>query len=133
MLKYGSDKPDLRNPLVITDGTAAFRDSGFAVFAGAIAGGGVVRGVRAPQAGAQPRSFFDKLNQWARAEGAPGLGYVTLAAGEAKGPIAKFLDAPHLGRLRAATEAIDGDVLFFVCEQRPAADRLAGKIGRAHV
>src|SRR5881398_3400602 len=101
MLKYGSDKPDLRNPLVINDVTAAFRDSGFAVFAGAIAGGGVVRGVRAPQAGAQPRSFFDKLNQWARAEGAPGLGYVTLAAGGAKGPIAKFLDAPRLGMLRS--------------------------------
>ena len=128
VLKYGSDKPDLRNPLAIRDVTAAFRDSGFAVFATAIAGGAVVRAVRAPQGAAQPRSFFDKLTQWARAEGAPGLGYVTLAEGGARGPIAKFLDAPHLGRLRAATEAIDGDVLFFVCEQRPAADRLAGKV-----
>src|SRR3989441_3494286 len=128
VLKYGSDKPDLRNPLAIRDVTADFRDSGFAVFATAIAGGAVVRAVRAPQGAAQPRSFFDKLTQWAREQGAPGLGYVTLAAGGARGPIAKFLDAPHLGRLRAATEAIDGDVLFFVCEQRPAADRLAGKV-----
>jgi len=128
VLKYGSDKPDLRNPLSIRDVTAAFRDSGFAVFATAIAGGAVVRAVGAPQGVAQPRSFFDKLTQWARAEGAPGLGYVTLAEGGARGPIAKFLDAPHLGRLRAATEAIDGDALFFVCEQRPAADRLAGKV-----
>ena len=128
VLKYGSDKPDLRNPLAIRDVTAAFRDSGFAVFATAIAGGAVVRSVRAPQGAAQPRSFFDKLTQWAREQGAPGLGYVTLAEGGARGPIAKFLDAPHLGRLRAATEAIDGDVLFFVCEQRPAADRLAGKV-----
>src|SRR5438093_1241925 len=128
VLKYGSDKPDLRNPLSIRDVTAAFRDSGFAVFATAIAGGAVVRAVGAPQGVAQPRSFFDKLTQWARAEGAPGLGYVTLAEGGARGPIAKFLDAPHLGRLRAATEAIDGDVLFFVCEQRPVADRLAGKV-----
>src|SRR5207253_335150 len=128
VLKYGSDKPDLRNPLAIRDVTAAFRDSGFAVFATAIAGGAVVRAVRAPQGAAQPRSFFDKLTQWARAEGGPGLGYVTLAEGGARGPIAKFLEAPHLGRLRAATEAIDGDVLFFVCEQRPAADRLAGKV-----
>src|SRR2546427_11749323 len=81
MLKYGSDKPDLRNPLVINDVTAAFRDSGFAVFAGAIAGGGVVRGVRAPQAGAEPRSFLHQLNQWARAEAAPGLGHGQLAGG----------------------------------------------------
>ena len=130
MLKYGSDKPDLRNPLVINDVTAAFRDSGFAVFAGAIAGGGVVRGVRAHQAGAQPRSFYDKLNQWARAEGAPGLGYVTLAAGGAKGPIAKFLDAPRLGMLRSQTGATDGDAIFFVCERRPVADRLAGRLLR---
>src|SRR5947209_12354116 len=128
VLKYGSDKPDLRNPLGIRDVTAAFRVSGFAVLATAIAGGAVVRAVRAPQGAAQPRSFFDKLTQWAREQGAPGLGYVTLAEGGARGPIAKFLDAPHLGRLRAATEAIDGDVLFFVCEQRPAADRLAGKV-----
>jgi len=130
MLKYGSDKPDLRNPLVINDVTAAFRDSGFAVFAGAIAGGGVVRGVRAPQAGAQPRSFFDKLNQWARAEGAPGLGYVTLAAGGAKGPIAKFLDAPRLDMLRSQTGATDGDAIFFVCERRAVAERLAGRLLR---
>src|SRR2546430_7632698 len=94
MPKYGSDKPDLRNPLVINDVTAAFRDSGFAVFAGAIAGGGVVRGVRAPQAGAQARSFFDKLNQWARAEGAPGPGSVTLAAGGANGAIAPVPEGP---------------------------------------
>ncbi len=130
MLKYGSDKPDLRNPLVINDVTAAFRDSGFAVFAGAIAGGGVVRGVRAPRAGAQPRSFFDRLNQWAREQGAPGLGYVTLAEGGAKGPIAKFLDAPRLGMLRSQTGATDGDAIFFVCERRPAADRLAGRLLR---
>ena len=128
MLTYGSDKPDLRNPLAIRDVTAAFRDSGFAVFAAAIAGGAVVRGVRAPQGAAQPRSFFDKLGQWARAEGAAGLGYVALAEGGAKGPIAKFLDASHLGKLRAQTGATDGDAIFFVCERRPAADRLAGRV-----
>src|SRR3989442_3830720 len=72
MLKYGSDKPDLRNPLVINDVTAAVRDSGFAVFAGAIVGGGVVRGVRAPQAGAPPPSVFHKINQTGPQQGAPG-------------------------------------------------------------
>jgi aspartyl-tRNA synthetase len=127
MARYGSDKPDLRNPLVIEDVTEVFRGGGFAVFAGAIEKGAVVRGLRAPGAAAQPRSFFDRLNQWARDEGAPGLGYVTLAEGAARGPIAKFLDEARLAALRRATGAVDGDAVFFVCDRRPAADRLAGK------
>ena len=128
MLRYGSDKPDLRNPLVITDVTDVFRGSGFAVFAGAIEQGASVRGLRAPGAGARPRSFFDRLNQWAREQGAPGLGYVVLAEGAARGPIAKFLDDPRLRRLCEATGAGDGDAVFFVCDRRAAADRLAGKV-----
>jgi aspartyl-tRNA synthetase len=127
MARYGSDKPDLRNPLVITDVTEVFRGSGFAVFANAIEGGAIVRGLRAPGAAAQPRSFFDKLNQWARDQGAPGLGYVTLAEGGAKGPIAKFVDGPRLARLREITGAADGDAVFFVGDKRAAADKLAGK------
>ncbi len=127
MAKYGSDKPDLRNPLVITDVTDVFRGSGFAVFANAIEQGALVRGLRAPGAAAQPRSFFDKLNQWARDQGAPGLGYVTLAEGAARGPIAKFVDAPRLARLREITGAADGDAVFFVGDKRAAADKLAGK------
>jgi aspartyl-tRNA synthetase len=128
LAKYGSDKPDLRNPLVITDVTEMFRGSGFAVFASAIEQGAIVRGIRAPGAAAQPRSFFDKLNQWARDQGAPGLGYVTLAEGGARGPIAKFLDAPRLARLREATGTADGDAVFFVGDRRAVADRLAGKV-----
>jgi aspartyl-tRNA synthetase len=127
MAKYGSDKPDLRNPLLLSDATEVFRGSGFAVFAGAIERGAIVRGLRGPGAAAQPRSFFDKLNQWAREQGAPGLGYVVLAEGNARGPIAKFLDEPRLTRLREATGAADGDAVFFVCDKREAADRLAGK------
>jgi aspartyl-tRNA synthetase len=127
MAKYGSDKPDLRNPLVITDVTDVFRGSGFTVFANAIEQGAIVRGLRAPGAAAQPRSFFDKLNQWARDQGAPGLGYVTLAEGTAKGPIAKFVDAPRLARLREITGAADGEAVFFVGDKRAAADKLAGK------
>jgi len=125
---YGTDKPDLRNPLVIGDVTEVFRDSGFSAFAGAIAGGhAVVRAVRAPAAAAQPRSFFDKLNQWARDQGAAGLGYVTLAEDKARGPIARFLDAPRLADLRARTGAGAGDAVFFICDQPPAADRFAGR------
>src|SRR6267378_380707 len=127
LARYGSDKPDLRNPLIIEDVTGVFRGGGFAVFAGAIEMGAIVRGVRAPGAAAQPRSFFDKLNQWARDEGAPGLGYVVLAEGGARGPIAKFLDEARLAALRRATGAVDGDAVFFVCDKRAAADRLAGK------
>ncbi len=127
MLTYGTDKPDLRNPLAIADVTEAFRGSGFAVFASAIEAGAVVRAVPAPQAAGRPRSFFDRLGQWARAEGAPGLGYVVLAEGGAKGPIAKFLDGERLGQLRATTGSREGDALFFVCDRRPAAEKLAGK------
>jgi len=127
LARYGSDKPDLRNPLVIEDVTDVFRGGGFAVFAGAIDKGAIVRGLRAPGAAAQPRSFFDKLNQWARDEGAPGLGYVVLAEGAARGPIAKFLDEGRLAALRRATGAVDGDAVFFVCDKRAPADRLAGK------
>jgi aspartyl-tRNA synthetase len=126
--RYGTDKPDLRNPLDIRDVTEVFRGSGFAVFAGAVAErGAVVRAVRAPYAAAQPRSFFDKLNQWARDQGAPGLGYVVLADGAARGPIAKFLDETRLAVLRRATEAADGDAVFFVCDVPVAAAKLAGR------
>ena len=99
MLKYGTDKPDLRNPMQIADVTEAFRGSGFKVFAGAIEKGAVVRAIPAPAAVGRPRSFFDQMVAFAQSQGAPGLGWITLGDGEAKGPIAKFLDAE---RLRAA-------------------------------
>jgi len=128
MTKYGSDKPDLRNPLLIADVTDVFRGSGFAAFATAIEGGAVVRAVPATGASTQPRSFFDKLGQWAREQGAPGLGYVVLGDGGAKGPLAKFLDGDRLGRLVAATGARDGDAVFFVCDKKAVAEKLAGRV-----
>ena len=128
MTKYGTDKPDLRNPLLIADVTDVFRGSGFAAFATAVAGGAVVRAVPATGASTQPRSFFDKLGQWAREQGAPGLGYVILADGGAKGPLAKFLDGDRLGRLVAATGAREGDAVFFVCDKKAVAEKLAGRV-----
>ena len=128
MTKYGSDKPDLRNPLLIADVTDVFRGSGFAAFAAAIEGGAVVRAVPATGASTQPRSFFDKLGQWAREQGAPGLGYVVLGDGGAKGPLAKFLDGDRLGRLVAATGAREGDAVFFVCDKKAVAEKLAGRV-----
>src|SRR6185369_6467286 len=126
MLKYGSDKPDLRNPLLISDVSEVFRDSAFNVFAKAVASGSVVRGIAVPQSAKQPRSFFDKLNDWARGEGAPGLGYITFDGGQAKGPIAKFLDEPRLAKLREIAKLNDGDSIFFVCDKKGAAEKFAG-------
>jgi aspartyl-tRNA synthetase len=126
LLKYGSDKPDLRNPLLISEVRDVFRGSGFKVFAGAVAEGAVVRAISVPGIAAQPRSFFDKLNDWARGEGAPGLGYIIFAEGAAKGPIAKFLDEPRLQQLKALASLKDGDAVFFVCDKKAGAEKLAG-------
>ncbi|MBL8566595.1 MAG: aspartate--tRNA ligase [Hyphomicrobiaceae bacterium] len=127
MLKYGSDKPDLRNPLLIVDVTEAFRGSGFGLFAKSIESGAVVRAIKAPGAGPKPRSFFDKLNEWARSEGAGGLGYVQFEADGAKGPIAKNLDAARLEQIKSATGANAGDAVFFVCAKPAEAATFAGK------
>lgn len=126
MLKYGSDKPDLRNPLEICDVTDVFRGSTFTVFQNAIDNGAVVRAIPAPKAAAQPRSFFDKLNDWARGLGAPGLGYITFLEGTAKGPIAKFLDEDRLALLKKLANIGEGDAVFFVCDKVSAAAKLAG-------
>ncbi len=128
MLKYGTDKPDLRNPIAVADVTEAFRDSSFGIFAKAVAGGAVVRAIPAPGAAAKPRSFFDKLNEWAREQGAAGLGYVIYADGGAKGPIAKNLDEARLAQIRAATGVKDGDAVFFACDKKQVAAKFAGQV-----
>ena len=129
MLKYGSDKPDLRNPLVIADVTEVFKrpDVEFRAFRGVIDKGGVVRGIRAPKVSDRPRSFFDKLNDWARGLGAPGLGYIIFEAAGGKGPIAKFVPAEAQQALRDAAGLEHGDAIFFVCDQEGAANKLAGQ------
>jgi aspartyl-tRNA synthetase len=132
MLKYGSDKPDLRNPLIIADVTEEFsRDNvSFNAFKNVIKAGGVVRAVPAPGAARQPRSFFDKLNDWAKGEGAAGLGYIIfesengLLAG--KGPIAKFLPAGVQAAIAQKVGLNAGDAVFFACDQENKAAKLAG-------
>ncbi|MCZ6863021.1 MAG: aspartate--tRNA ligase [Alphaproteobacteria bacterium] len=126
MLKYGSDKPDLRNPIEITDTTEIWRGTDFKIFAGPIGKGAVVRAIPALGAAGKPRSFFDKLNAWAREEGMGGLGYIIFDGGEGKGPIAKFLDAERTQALKKATGVGDGDAVFFVCQEKGAAERFAG-------
>ncbi|HUN46614.1 MAG TPA: aspartate--tRNA ligase [Stellaceae bacterium] len=134
LLKYGTDKPDLRNPIVMSDVGEVFRGSGFGVFSAALEKGSVIRAIPAPGSAGRPRSFFDKLNDWAKGEGAPGLGYIVFAEGAAKGPIAKFLDPPRLEKLRELAKVGDGDAVFFVCDKPEPAAKLAGaartRIGR---
>ena len=129
MLKYGTDKPDLRNPLVIADVTDEFNEASvtFNAFKNLIKAGGVVRAIPGPAAAAQPRSFFDKLNDWARQDmGAPGLGYIVFDAEGGKGPIAKFIPPDVQAKIMAKTGIGAGDVVFFAAGKPAAAARLAG-------
>ena len=128
MLKYGSDKPDLRNPLLIVDVTETFRGSGFGIFAKAVESGSIVRAIPAPGAAERPRSFFDKLNDWAREQGAAGLGYVVFAKDGPKGPIAKNLDEARLAALKTAAGLKDGDAVFFACDKKTVAPKFAGAV-----
>ncbi|MBT4880146.1 MAG: aspartate--tRNA ligase [Alphaproteobacteria bacterium] len=128
MLKYGTDKPDLRNPLEISDVTEAFKGSGFSIFAKAIEKGAVVRAIPGTGAASRPRSFFDKLNGWAQDEGAAGLGYVVFAEEGPKGPIAKLLDEKRLDQIQKLAGVKKGDAVFFVCDQKEDAEKFAGTV-----
>ena len=128
MLDYGSDKPDLRNPLVIRDVTAQFAGSGFGLFAKIAASGGVVRAIPAPGAGGKPRGFFDKLNEWAREQGAGGLGYIAFDGEGAKGPIAKNLEAERVAAIKAACGLEAGDAVFFAAGKADEAPKFAGAV-----
>src|SRR6188768_1372022 len=135
MLKYGTDKPDLRNPIEIVDVSAVFGrdDVEFKAFKGK-----TVRAIPAPGAGPQPRSFFDKLNEWARSEGAAGLGYIQFEEENGtltgKGPIAKFIPAAALAEMAKIAGSKAGDALFFAADKTERAATLAGmartRIGR---
>jgi aspartyl-tRNA synthetase len=126
MLRYGNDKPDLRNPLLISDVTEHFRGAGFGLFAKIIEGGGIVRAIPAPRAGERPRSFFDQMNDWARAEGHAGLGYINIKAGEPGGPIAKNLGPDATAKLVAELGLGPDDGVFFAAGKEAQAARLAG-------
>ncbi|MBL6945479.1 MAG: aspartate--tRNA ligase [Rhodospirillales bacterium] len=128
MLKYGSDKPDLRNPLVIADVTEEFRGGSFGLFSRNIEKDSVVRAIPAPGAAAKPRSFFDKLNDWARKEGQGGLGYVVYAEEGAKGAIANNLEADRIAAIREKVGVGEGDAIFFVCNQKKDAEKFAGVV-----
>jgi aspartyl-tRNA synthetase len=128
MLEFGSDKPDLRNPLRIKDVTEQFRGGSFGLFARNIEKGAVVRAIPAPGAGGNPRSFFDKLNDWAKESGAGGLGYITFAGGEPQGPIARNLERERALAIRDALGLGDGDAVFFASDKAEPAAKFAGHV-----
>ena len=152
MLKYGSDKPDLRNPLLITDVSDVFKDSDFSLFAKIVNEGGVIRAIPAPKTEHLARSFFDKMNDWARDEGFAGLGYLRFGEGInfeilmserdltpaeiehiqagtqtiASGPIAGRLDSERLVQIARACGLRSGDGVFFAAGKLAQAAKLAG-------
>ena len=114
MLKYGSDKPDLRNPIVMQDVTKTFAGSGFKVFAGMIEKNPKVRVYAIPAPGGGSRAFCDRMNSWAQEQGQPGLGYIFFREGEGAGPVAKNIGDERTAALKAKMDLQDGDAVFFV-------------------
>jgi len=121
---YGTDKPDLRNPLLIMDYTEVFKGSDFKIFSNLIEKNHKVKGIVVNGTGNKPRSFFDKLNNWAREEGAAGLGYISFSDNEHKGPIAKNLDTQRLNLFNLK----ESESIFFICEKQKEAQLFSGKV-----
>ena len=124
MLKYGTDKPDLRNPLIITELSDLFVDSGFKPFANKC-----VRGIRVPNMAGRSKGFFEKMEAYAKEIGMKGLGYVKVDAdGKYLGPIDKFLNDKQRGELRTRCGLVTDDVLYFIADSKKLAPKLAGQI-----
>ncbi len=140
MLKYGTDKPDLRNPIEIFDITEFMKreDIKLDIFKKVINGGGVVRAIPAPSTSSKPRSFFDEYNNWAKEEGAKGLGYIILEKNNnkliGKGPIGKFFSEKAITELAQICKLKDKDAVFFSADKKKEVERISGivrqKLGR---
>jgi aspartyl-tRNA synthetase len=126
MLKYGNDKPDLRNPLIISDVSEHFVGSGFGRFASIVEAGDVVRAIPAPGTAEKSRKFFDDMNSWAQSEGFAGLGYATRKQGEWGGPIAKNHGEDKMSALADSLGLGPDDGLFFAAGKEAQAAKLAG-------
>ena len=126
--KYGTDKPDLRIPIEMKDVTDVFRESTFKAFSSVIGRRGVVRAIPVGSIASQPRSFFDKLTDYAKSLGAGGLAYLVWVNGSIKGPIAKFLSPDQLNAVAEQCGVADGDVVFFVCGQPREVNRISSDV-----
>ncbi len=126
MLDYGTDKPDLRNPLIVRDVTEEFRSSGFGLFERIVGDGGTVRLVPAPGTAGLSRKFFDEMNEWARSEGHAGLGYATRKDGVFGGPIAKNHGEDKMAALWDSLGLGPNDGAFFAAGNESQAAKLAG-------
>ena len=134
MLKYGSDKPDLRIPIEMVDVTDIFAGSGFNAFAKPIGQGAVVRAIPVAEIASKPRSFYDKLVDYAKELGSKGLAYLVWSGDSIRGPIAKFLREDELTSLAERCGVREGHSVFFVCDTPAGTSRIAGdvrvKLGR---
>jgi len=125
--KYGSDKPDLRNPIEMQDVTEHFRGSGFKIFAGMIDKDPKVRVWAIPAPGGGSRAFCDRMNSWAQGEGQPGLAYIFFREGEAAGPVGKNLGPERADAIRAQLGLKEGDAVFFTAGNPARFYRFAGE------
>ena len=127
LLKYGSDKPDLRNPLIIEDITETFtrEDVSFDIFKKLVKSGSNVRCIVTQNTKDKPRSFFDNIDRWAKDEGASGLAYFTIENGiSAKGPVGKFFSRESLEEIMKKTGAKVGDSIFMACSKKKDLERI---------
>tara|TARA_B100001250_G_scaffold396728_1_gene403043 strand:- start:322 stop:1386 length:1065 start_codon:yes stop_codon:yes gene_type:complete len=129
MLKYGSDKPDLRNPLIIYDLTEIFKrdDVKFEIFKKLIKSGSLVRCLVVKNTGEKPRSFFDGIDKWAKDQGSSGLAYFSLEKNEkiiGKGPIGKFFSEESLIEIMKQTKAEIGDSIFLSCGKQNEVEKI---------
>ena len=131
MLKYGSDKPDLRNPLFWKESSSLFGDSGFGVYDSMVKEGKTVKGMRVAGLASKPRSFFDKLDAFAKGEGMGGIAYIAWAEGGIKG-ISRMLTEEKVAEIKKYFDAQDGDAVIFVIGQGMHFDKFSGKL-RTHV
>ena len=128
MDKYGTDKPDLRNPLIIQDATELFRDSDFKAFSGVVEDGGKVLTIAAKECATQSRKFFDDMVKFAQGIGSKGLGYLRWNDGEIQSPIAKFLNTDTLDALKELGNVNEGDVMFFIADNEKTARDIGSQV-----
>ena len=128
MKRFGSDKPDLRNPLEMIEVSDFFRGCEFKAFASTVENGGVVRAIRAPQVAGKPRKFFDDMIKYAQENGAKGMAYIIWTSEGEKSPIVKFLSREVIDGLKAAGKVEEGDALFFLADQEKMVEKIGGAV-----